>query len=255
MKIQNQDDRSQKQEVSSITGFLSQYMQTQFQSVLSQYQNATVPEDSPLNTLLKTNFIQMGEHAPVTLNQANLNTQPLAALDFSAAQHDGVAAQIPPTVSVASLQSQGVLNKVPSSTDVPFQDIVQEASQKYDVPVTLINAVIKQESAFRVDAQSGAGAQGLMQLMPATAKAYGCNNSFDARQNVMAGTHFLSDLLKKYQGDVSLALAGYNAGPGNVAKYGNQIPPFAETQKYVVQVQKNYQMNIAALEHNTSKFA
>ena len=94
-----------------------------------------------------------------------------------------------------------------------------------------------------------------MQLMPATGKAYGCTDPFDARQNVMAGTRFLGDLLSMYKGDVELALAGYNAGPGNVAKYGGQVPPFKETQNYVVKVQEYYQSNMATMDRNGAKFA
>lgn len=137
----------------------------------------------------------------------------------------------------------------------PFQDIVQEASRQHNVPVALINAVIKQESACNPNARSHAGAMGLMQLMPGTAKQYGCANAYDPRENVMAGTAFLGDLLGKYDNNIDLALAGYNAGPGNVRKYGNQIPPFKETINYIEKVKKYYQAHLEKLENQSRQFA
>jgi len=116
-----------------------------------------------------------------------------------------------------------------------LDDIFRRASQKYNVPIKLLKAVAKAESNFNPNAVSRAGAQGVMQLMPATAKELGVVNPFDPEQNIMGGAKYLSGLLKKYDGDVRLALAAYNAGSGNVKKYGG-IPPFKETQNYVVKV-------------------
>ncbi|MEG0978449.1 MAG: lytic transglycosylase domain-containing protein [Oscillospiraceae bacterium] len=116
-----------------------------------------------------------------------------------------------------------------------FDSIFEKASNKYGVPVKLLKAVAKAESGFNANAQSKAGAQGVMQLMPATAKGLGVTDSFDAQQNIMGGAKLLSQLLNKYNGNTELALAAYNAGPGNVAKYGG-IPPFKETQNYVKKV-------------------
>lgn len=110
--------------------------------------------------------------------------------------------------------------------------IIDFASQKYGVNVDLIREVISAESSFNAKAESSAGAQGLMQLMPGTASEYGVTDPFDPLQNVDGGTHFLSDLLDRYKGNVSLALAAYNAGPGAVKKH-NGIPPYRETQAYV----------------------
>jgi len=118
-----------------------------------------------------------------------------------------------------------------------LDDIFDRAASKYGVPVNLLKAVGKAESGFDENAVSRCGAQGIMQLMPATAKSLGVSNSFDPEQNIMGGAKYISGLLKKYDGDTSLALAAYNAGSNNVAKYGG-IPPFKETQDYVVKVTK-----------------
>lgn len=114
--------------------------------------------------------------------------------------------------------------------------IIQEASAKYNVPVELICGVILQESGGRSRAVSHAGAKGLMQLMPATAKRFGVKNTFDAKENIEGGTKYLRWLLDRFDGNIELALAGYNAGEANVEKYGNKVPPFAETKAYVPNV-------------------
>src|SRR3989338_367801 len=114
--------------------------------------------------------------------------------------------------------------------------VIQECSRKYGVPVELVCAVILQESGGNPKAVSSAGAQGLMQLMPATARRFGVENSFDPSQNIAGGTKYLRFLLDRFKGDYRLAIAGYNAGEANVEKYGNKIPPFAETRAYVPKV-------------------
>lgn len=112
---------------------------------------------------------------------------------------------------------------------------MQKAADKYGVPVALVKAVARTESGFRADAVSGAGAQGIMQLMPATGRGLGVRDPLDAQQSIEGGTRFLANALKIFKGDLKLAVASYNAGTGAVRKYGD-VPPFPETQTYVQRV-------------------
>ncbi|MGN0711882.1 MAG: lytic transglycosylase domain-containing protein [Anaerovoracaceae bacterium] len=121
------------------------------------------------------------------------------------------------------------------TTGSELEAIFQRAAATYDVPVELLKAVGKAESNFNPDATSSCGAMGIMQLMPATAKALGVTDAYDPEQNIMGGAKYLSDKLKAYDGDITLALAAYNAGPGNVAKYGG-VPPFKETRNYIKKI-------------------
>ncbi len=119
-----------------------------------------------------------------------------------------------------------------------LEPIIAKASSHYGVDMGLIKAVIKAESNFNPQAVSHAGARGLMQLMPGTARSLGVNDSFDPEQNVMAGTRFLRDLLKRYQGDLDSALAAYNWGPGNVDRRPERLP--RETRDYLARVKQLY---------------
>jgi soluble lytic murein transglycosylase-like protein len=117
-----------------------------------------------------------------------------------------------------------------------YDAIIREAAAIHSVNATLIRSVVQAESAFDPMALSRAGAMGLMQLMPETADAFGVVNPFDPRENIMAGTRLLKELLTQYHGNISLALAGYNAGSGMVARYGGRVPPFQETRAYVKRI-------------------
>ena len=129
-----------------------------------------------------------------------------------------------------------------STLQVPggFGAIVDQAAKKYGVDPALIAAVMETESKFNPDAVSGAGARGLMQLMPATARGLGVTDASDPLQNVLGGTKLLGQLTEKYKGNLELALAAYNAGSGAVDKHGG-IPPYAETRKYVPLVLAAYE--------------
>jgi soluble lytic murein transglycosylase-like protein len=116
-----------------------------------------------------------------------------------------------------------------------YDDLILEAADKYNLDPRMIKAVMQAESAFNAMAVSPVGALGLMQLMPEVAAALGAEDPLDPRQNIMAGSRHLRQLLNSHRGDVKLALASYNAGPGNVAKYRG-IPPFKETRNYVKKV-------------------
>lgn len=118
-----------------------------------------------------------------------------------------------------------------------LEPIIQEAAALHGVDADLVKAVIQTESRFNPRAQSGVGAQGLMQLMPRTAKAVGIEDPFDPRQNIFGGVKYLSQMMQRYDGNTALALAAYNAGPGNVRRHRG-VPPFRETRGYVTKIAK-----------------
>lgn len=128
-----------------------------------------------------------------------------------------------------------------------YKPIISSAATQNKLPHALVHAVIYAESAYNPNAVSSAGAVGMMQLMPQTAKRFGVSNRKNAQSNIQGGTKYLRLLLDMFDNNLDLALAAYNAGEGAVMKYGNTIPPYKETQHYVKKVKKYYKLYSAAL--------
>ena len=121
-----------------------------------------------------------------------------------------------------------------------YKKLINRAARKTGVDPRLIRSVIKAESGFNPRARSHSGAVGLTQLMPRTARQFGVKNRMNPASNVMGGARYLGYLLRKYRGNKRLAIAAYNAGPGAVKRYGNRVPPYRETRRYVRKVLRNY---------------
>lgn len=129
-----------------------------------------------------------------------------------------------------------------STGDATIDALIVESGTRNGVDPVLLYAIMHRESSFKRHAVSHKGARGLMQLMPATAARFGVRNIFEPRQNIEGGTRYMRFLLDLFDGDVRLALAGYNAGEGAVMKYGRRVPPYSETQEYVRRITQRYAM-------------
>jgi soluble lytic murein transglycosylase-like protein len=172
--------------------------------------------------------------------RTTLNSLILTALTVTFPQQVNLGLVALPAVSlVAPAPLAQVTVTVNSYVAVPvrraYEVYVREAARRYRVDAALIRSVMQTESRYNALAVSPRGAAGLMQLMPALQRQFRVTDPFDPRQNIMAGTRYLRQLLDLHAGDVRLALASYNAGPGNVAKYGD-VPPFQETHDYIERV-------------------
>lgn len=165
-------------------------------------------------------------HSPSNSDSAN-------SMSFVDILQAAVSQSEPKVQAVAEMEKTEV--KAPPA----FAPLIQQAAHKYGVDPDLVTAVIEAESSFNPRAVSRVGAQGLMQLMPATARALGVENPFDPAQNIEGGTKYLRQLLDQFGSNEALAVAAYNAGPHAVKKYGYNIPPYKETQNYVKRVMEN----------------
>lgn len=126
--------------------------------------------------------------------------------------------------------------------DSQIDSYIAQAATNNGLDPLLIYSIMHQESSFKLRATSPKGARGLMQLMPGTAMRYGVTNIYDPKQNIEGGARYMRFLLNRFDGDLSLALAGYNAGEGAVEKYGWRIPPYSETQEYVRRISRRYNL-------------
>ena len=177
------------------------------------------------------------DHIAIYAGNGKMIEAPRTGLDIRLvdvpSRPDYIRRILPDTGAAAVASPVGAANARPT-TGVPYADLFNAAGAKYGVQPTLLSAVAKQESGYNPRAVSGAGAQGLMQLMPGTARGLGVTDSFDPAQAVDGAARMLRDLTNRF-GRVDLALAAYNAGPGAVMKYDG-IPPYAETRNYVRKV-------------------
>jgi len=145
----------------------------------------------------------------------------------------------PVMAAIPSVEQEKGLGTL-TSGDVEIDRMIVGAGTRYGVDPQLIYFVMRQESQFKPRARSGKDAQGLMQIISATAERFKIENRYDPEQNINGGVHYLSWLLKRFDGDIRLALAGYNAGEGAVAKCGNKVPDYKETKNYVQEITSAY---------------
>ncbi len=151
---------------------------------------------------------------------------------------DGLAAKSAPYTKMT--MGSGTALKGFTTGSLEIDTYIIDSSKRYGIDPLLIYSQMHQESSFKLKATSYKGASGLMQLMPATARRFGVTNIYDPQQNIEGGVKYMRWLLDTFGGDVVLALAGYNAGEGAVWKYGNQVPPYRETQEYVRRITARY---------------
>lgn len=157
----------------------------------------------------------------------------------------GGIAEIPAAEVVAIEPEEVFVSARPAADSLPYAELVRAAASRYGVDPELVASVIAAESNFDPKAISRRNARGLMQLLPETAKRLGVHDVFDPRENIDAGTRYLSDLMARYQNNLALALAAYNAGPIRVQRYG-RVPPYRETISYVRRIQSEYKKRKSA---------
>jgi hypothetical protein len=158
-----------------------------------------------------------------------------------------------PVEQVVSIEPEDTFAPLPTpvAATAPFREIVKAAATRYNVDADLITSVIAAESNFDPKAVSKKNARGLMQLLPETAARFGVQNIFDPQENINAGTQYLRELLQRYNNDLVLALAAYNAGPERVLEFG-RVPPYPETTSYIRRVKRAYEKSKAGLTLETA---
>jgi hypothetical protein len=254
-KIQNQSTTPTGQPKSQRARMVARQFEAIFTSYLLKSMRKTIPQNTfiPKNIgeRIYTDLLDQ-EYANVFANQGSLGLADLILKQIGENDTDNDALK---ALSHHSLNPWMIDNRFIPSSSVSMSGIersmkwlpyISQASKLFNVDRNLITAVITQESAGNPYAVSSAGAKGLMQLMDSTAHQLGVTEVFNPKSNIFGGTRYLSSLLRRFNGDESLALASYNAGPGAVEKY-NGIPPYRETQNYVRAVQR-YKQKLAQRE-------
>lgn len=202
-------------------------------------QQAQIPQN-PLDTIYPKNAQKTTPFEEVLQSSAKSNFGSLLLDPRLKQVNANIVKQTPQTsLQKALTEATAIQANTQTSSKSQILNVVSQISKKYDVDEKLVQAVIKQESGFNPKAKSKSGAIGLMQLMPATAKNLGVKDPYNTVQNVEGGVKYLKSMLNKYNGNVILALAAYNAGPGAVDKYSG-VPPYKETQNYVKNILSNY---------------
>lgn len=197
-----------------------------FRSTLASHIVAPIPED---DVVLRAPQVAQPSVTPVTTTTPSTN----------GTIADSIGGTLEDTVNQITESVGDVYNSGSLKCSDELNRYFKEAADTYGIDVKLLKSIAYCESSFDPKNVSHSGAMGIMQLMPDTAASMGVSNAFDPYQNIMGGAKFFSMMLNRYDGNVSLALAAYNAGPGNVDKYGG-IPPFKETQNYVPKVLGHY---------------
>lgn len=213
---------------------------------ISNYQNnlnGVQTPQNPLDTIYPNNNINAPSFEKVLQSTTKSNFGTLLLNPQSLNVNADIIKSNPSVSLTNALQeaaaATGAVRTGSVSSKTQILDLVSKMSKKHGVDENLVKALIKQESGFNPNAKSKAGAMGLMQLMPSTAKSLGVNDAYNPVQNLDGGIRYLKSMMNKYNGNVILALAAYNAGPNAVDKYDG-VPPYKETQNYVRNILANY---------------